>query len=653
MVDYNYPVSDYGTTSFESLYGGGISSLDPSFGNFAGYRMSGTTIGFSPNPTTANQLNETITAAKTGAKSFEVSLLGINDQDQTIPIQHFAEMRALMKLSGIKPTMHGPLIDPAGFGNQGWGGDITREDNEERMFHALEKGYKLDPKGNIAVVFHAPNGAPGRDYTPNKDVKPGHKERFKIEKSLAIDQETGQMVPIEEEMKFRPDRPEFLDKEAKKGQIYSALDHVNSINETQWDQRQTELATFNKHAEEIIGGSDLYFQDIPNAYIKDIKNKQGQLIDQQIIDPNTNQEIQLTPNQHAALGRLNKADIFLENIEQNFNTNFQRAFKYGSETQREELKKLAENYSKDVKELEKGPYKLLTPLYKKEILDKSIHGLWNITKLREDLKNPGKPDPNYGSPKVFMEVEDFAKEKAAETFGNLATRAYDKFGKYAPILAVENLFQGMAFSKASDMKDLIYKSRKNFEENLIKRGLDKEEAKQVASKQIGINWDVGHLNMMRKKGFTTKDIIEETKQIAKDPSLLKHMHLTDNFGFADSHIPLGAGNVPLKEIMQELEKTGRLHEVSKIGEFGGFTQHFGRTAHHLALGTFGSSIYGMKAAPGWNQAIGIAGGYFSGYGEINPPIHHSIYGSGFSTIPITLGGQISGDQSRFGGTPMA
>jgi len=119
------------------------------------------------------------------------------------------------------------------------------------------------------------------------------------------------------------------------------------------------------------------------------------------------------------------------------------------------------------------------------------------------------------------------------------------------------------------------------------------------------------------------------------------------------HIPLGAGNVPLKEIMQELEKTGRLHEVSKIGEFGGFTQHFGRTAHHLALGTFGSSIYGMKAAPGWNQAIGIAGGYFSGYGEINPPIHHSIYGSGFSTIPITLGGQIPGDQSRFGGTPMA
>ena len=53
------------------------------------------------------------------------------------------------------------------------------------------------------------------------------------------------------------------------------------------------------------------------------------------------------------------------------------------------------------------------------------------------------------------------------------------------------------------------------------------KAKNVAKQMIGATWDVGHINMMRKKGYSEKDVIKETKEIAP---FVKHVHLSDNFG---------------------------------------------------------------------------------------------------------------------------
>jgi sugar phosphate isomerase/epimerase len=58
---------------------------------------------------------------------------------------------------------------------------------------------------------------------------------------------------------------------------------------------------------------------------------------------------------------------------------------------------------------------------------------------------------------------------------------------------------------------------------------------------------------MKKKGFTDEDILREQKEIAKH---VKHVHVADNFGFSDSHLPPGFGNVPNKELIQQLEKEG-------------------------------------------------------------------------------------------------
>jgi len=67
----------------------------------------------------------------------------------------------------------------------------------------------------------------------------------------------------------------------------------------------------------------------------------------------------------------------------------------------------------------------------------------------------------------------------------------------------------------------------------------------------------------------------------------------------------------------------------------------------------GSPIYGANMGSYWNQASGTQGNYFAGYGFSNPSLHHSMYGAGFTTLPMEFGGNIPGTQSRFSGTPNA
>jgi len=134
--------------------------------------------------------------------------------------------------------------------------------------------------------------------------------------------------------------------------------------------------------------------------------------------------------------------------------------------------------------------------------------------------------------------------------------------------------------------------------------------------------------------------------------MVKHVHLTDNFGYADTHLAPGMGNVPFKKILEQLEKTGRFDEMRKITEAGGFVQHFKQSPHPHTLAAFGSPIYAAKSGAGWNQAHQVQGTYSSGYGTLNPQTHHSYFGAGFTTMPVELGGSMPGGESRFGGTPM-
>jgi len=156
-------------TSYEGFYEGGMSSLSPDYGNFTGYRMTAAQLGFPGSPQTANQLGEAVNAMKQGVKAFEVTMLQA-DTSESIPKQHFDEMRALMKLSGVKPSVHGPMIDAAGFDDKGnWGQEEGRVNNERRMFDTIEKAAKLDSNGSVPVVFHSAGvGTPGAEFRPGK-----------------------------------------------------------------------------------------------------------------------------------------------------------------------------------------------------------------------------------------------------------------------------------------------------------------------------------------------------------------------------------------------------------------------------------------------------------------------------------------------------
>ncbi|MEK0338216.1 MAG: hypothetical protein QQN41_12350, partial [Nitrosopumilus sp.] len=253
------------------------------------------------------------------------------------------------------------------------------------------------------------------------------------------------------------------------------------------------------------------------------------------------------------------------------------------------------------------------------------------------------------TPQMNIPIDDFAVEKSSQTFGNTAFEAYKKFGTKAPIISIENPPAGFALSTGEDLRNLIVKSREQFVERAVESGkLSKSEAKAQAEKLIGATWDVGHINMLRKSGATEKDIIKETEKIAP---FVKHIHLSDNFGFEHTELPMGMGNVPIKEMLEKLPEK----DVKKIIEAGQWWQHQQTNPLRESLEGLGSPMYSAGAGPSWNQAIGLYQGYFSGYGMMLPPQNYQMWGSGFSmaSLPMELGGQMPGAAgSRMSGTPM-
>ncbi len=632
MVDY----------SSESIYQGGDSFLNSEFSNYTGFnRLAGSQIGFPGSPFTGNQLGETINAIKQGTKVFEVTMLGpaMKDADQALPKQHFHEIRALMKLTGVKPSLHGPLMDAAGFGQGGWAGEDERASNERRMFDAIEKAHILDPKDNLPVVFHTGNaGGYSKGYVPDEKDK----TKDKLTSLPVINLETNQSLkPLEVKEKYYAHRPESLQEEGKK---FGLNEQLESINASEWENSMTELATFSKHADEIIGNSPLNFRkdeigkeiDWENAEIRE----GGKIYDRK----NGEELPDLSSQQIEGYKKMHNADIFLDNVRLNFDSMFHKAYKFGDKNQRERLKELSEKYSKNLKNLElkdeKTPWKgqlILKPLHKKKILGDAINELNYVTREK--------------APEIYVNASDFAMKEATKTFSNLAKRSYDEFGKTAPTIAIENIFEGLGFSRAEDHKKLIEDSRKEFSKYLIeKKGVNEKEAKKISSDRIGATWDMGHINMARSKGFGEEYVVEQTKKIAP---YVKHVHVTDNFGFSDSHLAPGMGNVPIKKVMEQLEKHGKIKEMKMIVEAGGFVEHFKKSPHSLSLTAFGSGTYGIGEGQNWNESISMQGNYFGGYGTTNPELHHSMYGSGFTTMPMELGGQMAGNQSRFGGAPMA
>ncbi|MBS3072496.1 hypothetical protein J4477_01520 [Candidatus Pacearchaeota archaeon] len=621
-------------TSSEYFYEGTPYSLDGNYGNFIGYRLPVSQIGTSLRPDTAAQIVEATNILNQGFKQIEVGAINSQILDQ-IPKQHFKEINRLTKLTGAKASLHAPIqdIEASGILGEGGGGgrfsELNREIVERKLKDTIDKAHEMNPDIATPVTIHSANMA-GTQYIRG-DVEKGE-EKFKEHELVAVNQETGEVNRVfREELRAYPEAIATTGKPRK----YSPSEQLETANNSQWINRVNELASFKKTTDEIISG----FSSQPVIVNAIAREKTGEPV-------NLSREEANYVNQ-----QISKADIFLQNTETSFRAMFEQAYKYSDDNTKKELKKLAEDWTKNISNYRSEDFAknfIGKPLsaqaemvqLRSNILD---HALVKLDQIYDDPTNKRK------SPQVFKPVEEFAMEKSAETFANVALHSYNKYHDKAPIVSIENLYTGMAFSKPEEFKKLVHTARDKFVEKAVKSGMNESEARRAAEQVIGVTWDVGHLNMLRKQGFKEEDLIEATKLLGKD---IKHVHLTDNFGYNDSHLAPGMGNVPIKKHLEALEKAGVLGKNSDtmvINEIGGFINQFKQSPFPYMLEAFGAPV--SVGGGYWNQAVwNTSGGYQQFPSALFPDYHFQNYGGlGFSSVPRELGGQMSSERSRFSG----
>jgi len=598
MADYH--ISD--------IYQGGYSSLDSGYGPvFTGYRTSVSKLGLSTDPRTANILKEVSEKIAPGEKVVELSLIQ-PETFEAIPKQHLKEIQRLSKLTGVEITVHGPLIDASGVSQQGFS-EHQREIAERKILQAIERSHEINPHGNIPVTFHTANQLPGARYSKDKEGK-----EFK-EFMPVVNQITGEITGAKTQEGYFPGSEEGKWIEKKQ---YSVEKQLDIMNRSEWENSLQQLITPKEHADRILRETYPLVMDIHS------KIKSGEVKTEDLTFP-----------QQQVFSRFENAQEQLKDINEHLNSLFSKAYKAYDAKKDERginyLKEVAQNFHETAGE------------------EKDIMGFSTaLNGFMKNLRVLSEPRFPIGAPQVYVPAEEYATEKSIETFGNAAWSSYKKFGEKSPIINIENPPAGFGLSRAEDLKKLVEGSRNKFVENAVKNGMAEDKAKLEAEKLIGVTWDVGHINQLRQFGFSGKDIIKEAEKIAP---LVKHVHLSDNFGYENVELPMGMGNVDLKEVMEKLGKKGE--EARKIVEAAHWWQFQQTNPIGVSMEALGSPIYSMNMAPYWNQAAGVSPGYFGGYGTFLPQINYESFGGGFTQLPTELGGQRQGaGRSRMGGTPM-
>ena len=600
-----------------SIYQGGTSTFESNYGSkdfFTGYRSDAGSLGITTDPRTANIIKDASTKLSSGAKHMELALVSPEIFD-SVPKQQLKEMKQLSKLTGSTVSVHGPVIDTSGISRDGFS-ELNREGSERKILEAIKRSHEIDPDGNIVVTFHSAEGIPGSDWKTIGDAE--NREASRI---IAVNRETGRMVPVEEEKKYYPmevNKEETAYIPLDKGRFYTAKKNLEVHNATEWDNSIDQVIFNKERADEILGKNEIQIRHL----LEGIKRKEIDLE-------------KITPTQREAFNHYQIAGEYIKDVDTHVRAFFHRAYKYGNEEQREKLKDISKEYAdmlnKEIEEKREDPLNY-------DVLKKSKAMNYLLTTLKSDDL----------APEINVPVEDFAVEQSSKTFGNAAFDAYKKFGDKAPIVSIENPPAGFGLSTGEDLRALVKASRDQFVEKAIEeKGISKSEAEQLAEKFIGATWDVGHINMMRGKGHGEEDIIKETEKIAP---FVKHVHLSDNFGFEHTELPMGMGNVPMKKIMEKLGEKG--FKAKKVIEAAQWWQHFQTAPLKETMQALGSNIYSDGVGPYWNQALGFQQGYMTGLeGPWLPNNNYETFGTGFSRLPQELGGSVQSNAAggRMGG----
>ena len=602
-----------------NIYQGGYNGMVPPANNY----LQAGSLGMTTDPRTANVLQEVSSKLSMGVKNMEVT--GITpDVFDAIPKQHLKEINRLSKLTGVDITLHGPLIEASGMSQQGYS-DAEREMAEIKITNALLRSHELNPQGNIPVTFHSTVSIPGSQLLAPKDRKKNAEgEENNYKRIMAVNRETGRIAPIETEERFYPG--------GEKGEVRKVIHNpessLDSQNHSEWDNTMSQIEFNRQRIDEIT-------KDVDPVTAKVYLNWRAAQINPNIISKEALEELKdLNQDQWSQIQKMHAASTYADQAMKSANGAFSKAWENAStKEEKEHLSEISKRYGEILGSKEKGRINLdsFNPNVQSQALFTLINGLEKVP------------------PKVWIPIEDFAVEKASQTYGNSAWAAYKKFGNTAPVLVIENPPVDSALATGQDIKDVVIASRKQFVQKAMKDGLSEDVAEKQAEKFIGATWDVGHINMLRKYGYTEKDIIKETETVAP---YVKHVHLSDNFGMEHTELPMGMGNVPLKEMMEKLGKQGV--DAKKVIEAGHWWNHFRTPPFQETLEAAGSPLYSMHMAPYWSSAPGLYQGYGGGLdGNWLPQTNYETFGTSFARLPAELGGQRPGAQgSRMSGRGM-
>ncbi|MCX6749169.1 MAG: hypothetical protein NTW17_00280, partial [Candidatus Pacearchaeota archaeon] len=459
--------------TISDIYQGGYSSITPPDNNY----ITAGSLGTTTDPRSANILQEVSSKLSSGVKNIEVE--GVSPEVfDSIPTPQLKEVHRLSKLTGIDVSIHAPVMDVSGIDPRSGFSEGEREAAERRVSQALLRSHELNPDGNINVNFHSAEGIPGSQFLP-----PGQrKENEKYKKMIVVNRDTGKLAPLETEKEFHPggEVREITKKPEQR---------IDSLNSTEWRNSLFQIEINRENAERIM-------KDVHPIFIhKFAQFRAG------VIPPED-----LSNEERAEIHKLHSAYEFIEQAKLSADSLFSKAYEFAKmdndEKRMNELKEFSKRYGEAIG-IEgnkiKSPEKYLNPKIHSEVLRELAQVLEEAT------------------PKLWVPVEDFAAEKSSQTFGNAAWDAYKKLGgKNVPILTIENPPAGFALSTGEGIKKIVEESRKKFIENAMKpaekdnkggMGMSESQAREEAEKLIGATWDVGHINMLRKYGYTEKDII--------------------------------------------------------------------------------------------------------------------------------------------------
>ena len=616
-------------------------------------------LSWTTNPQTANQLAELGKRLNEGVKNVEVGALSQQVFD-AIPDQHFEEMRRLSKMGGVGLTMHAPLTDPAGFSERGWA-EHSRNLAGQEFKDVIDRAHKLSPDGNMTVNFHSSGGGIAATVWEKKEKGKPEEKQF----ISAVNTRTGEIKPIQR------DKMDWLTGE----KIMTPQDKLDNLNRVSWDQDIMQVMSM-KHQKDEIDNQQMRWRTRTPQGLQlldfEMKKKAGTITEKE----------EKMMNELAAEDKV--FDAHKEEINQVMNSQLNSLYndyKHYTESNAQEVKKHRKDHDQNLKmfnqikkmygkrnEYAEKRFKVedkklrewirKTPnVSREEVLEKqeSIRsgvfqeakekGL-DISPERLSLILKGIP-----APERFRPADDVAREKAAETFADVALHAHEKYGDKAPLIAIENVYPEWTLSRAESLKGMIKDSKKLLVEKLKEKGIGEGEAKRIAETKMGVTWDLGHINQLRKYGFTKKDIIKESEKIGKH---VKHIHITDNFGYSDSHLAPGMGNVPIKEQLEAIEKKvgkDEFRRMKGVIEGGGLFQQFqaNPVSYTMDKGAFDSPFYTYDG-PSWGDVKDLYSSYMFGFGDVLPDVHFKTQGAGFSMLPKELGGGGGGgDKGRFAG----